>query len=85
MQIGAAGAVDGARVVAIERQNVAAAAGDVVQVHVGQRLPAAAQADDFAADLARSIDHCLDDGIQTGDIAATGQNADAFCWQTNSP
>src|SRR5262249_33311221 len=81
VQISAAGAVDGAGVIAVERQDVARAAGEVVQIDMREGLPAAAQADHLSADLARSIDHRLDDGIQTGNIASPGQNTDAFCRQ----
>ena len=52
VQVGAAGAVDGAGILAIERQNVAGAAGGVVQIDVGQALPSAADADHLAADFA---------------------------------
>ena len=72
VQVGAAGAVDGARVIAIERLNVTGAARRIVQIDVRQRFPPAPQADHFAADFARSIDYGLDDGIQTGNVSATG-------------
>src|SRR5205823_2110826 len=72
VQIGAAGAVDGARVLAVQRQNVAHAAGGVFQVDVGQPLPSAADPDHLTADLASAVNHRFDYGIQTWNIAATG-------------
>ena len=78
VQIGAAGAVDGAGVLAIQRQNVARAAGRVLQVDVGQPFPAAADADHFAADLAATVDHRLDDGIQSRNIAAAREDTDTL-------
>ncbi len=79
VQIGAAGAVDGAGVLAIERQNVAGPAGGVVEVDMGQALPAAANADDFAADFTSTVNHRFDHGIQSRNIAAARENADSFC------
>ena len=77
-RIGAAGAVDGAGVLAIQRQDVAGAAGRILQVDVGQAFPAAADADDFAADFAATVDHRLDHGIQTRDVAAARENTDTL-------
>ena len=58
VQDGAAGAVDGARVVARERANID---GILVGVgHVGQSFPPLANADDLAAHFFRAIDDGLD-------------------------
>ena len=74
VQHGAAGAVDGAGVVARERANVD---GVVVGVgHVGEAFPAFANADHLAAHFGRAIDDGLDHGIQAGHVAAACQNAD---------
>jgi hypothetical protein len=51
---------------------------------VRQSLPAAADADHLAADFTGAVDNCLDDGIEAGDIAATGQNPDASRWHEGS-
>ena len=61
VQQGAAGAVDGARVVAVQRQNIAFFAGRIVEIEMRQALPAAADADDLAIVLRAAIDHFLDD------------------------
>jgi len=76
VQYGAAGAVNAARVEAIERaqiKRVEVGAG----LHVRQALPAAADADDLEAELGGLVHHGLDDGIETGNVAAPGKNADA--------
>ena len=77
-RIRAAGAVDRAGILAIQRQDVARAARRVLQVDVRQAFPAAADADHLAADLAAAIDHRFDDGIQTRDVAAARENADTL-------
>ena len=79
MQERAARAIDGARVFTVEGKNVVRAAGRVVQINVRQAFPPAPDADDLAARVAGSINHCLDDGIQAGNVAATGENPNAFC------
>ncbi len=43
---------------------------------VGQALPAAADPDDVVAELGRPVDDALDDRIEPGDVAASGQDAD---------
>ncbi len=65
--------------VAVERQDVTATAGWVIQVDVGQAFPPAADADDFAADLATAVDDALDNGIQSGHIAAAGEDTYTLC------
>ena len=78
MQVGAAGAVDGAGVLAIQRQHVARAAGRILQVDVGQPFPAAANADHLAANFASTVHHRLDHGIQTRNVAAARENTDTL-------
>ena len=47
-------------------------------IHVGQALPAAADAEADPADLAGPIHDALDDRVEPGDVAAAGENGDAF-------
>ena len=42
---------------------------------VGQALPAAADAEDLVAGLGRPVDDALDDGVETRDVAAAGEDA----------
>ena len=70
VQPGAARAVDGACVLAVQRENVAADAGGIVEIDVRETFPAAPDAGDLPADLGAAVHHRLDYGIQTGDIAA---------------
>jgi hypothetical protein len=71
-----AGAVDRPGVPAVERPDVL-----LVKVgarpHVGQGLPAPAEADHLEAELGGAIDDALDDGVEAGDVAAPGEDADA--------
>ena len=63
----------------VERAEVAlAAAVGGARLDVGQALPAATDAEDVVAGLGRSIDDALDDGVEAGDVAAAGQDGDAF-------
>ena len=78
MQEGAAGAVDGAGILARQRQDVAFFARLVVEFDVRESFPAAPDADDFAIVFGASIGHFFDDGIEAGDITAAGENANAF-------
>ena len=78
MQIGAAGAVDGARVFSGQRKDVAGPAGRLLKVDVGETLPAAAYPDKLTADFGAAVDHILDHRIESGHIAAAGENADAL-------
>jgi hypothetical protein len=70
MEDGAAGAIDGSRVLAVERANVGV--GRIGGIHVGETFPAFADADDGAAELAGAIDDGFDDGIKAGHVAAAG-------------
>ena len=47
-------------------------------IHVGQALPAAADAEAHPADLAGPIHDALDDRIEPGDVPAAGENGNAF-------
>ena len=78
VQVGAAGAVDGAGVLAVQRQDVAAAAGRVLQVDVGQAFPAAPDADHLPSDLTGPVDNRFDDRVQPGDVATASQDTDAL-------
>ena len=78
MEERAAGAVDGARVGAIQGKDVVRPAQRVLQVHVGQAFPPAADAGDFNLHLAAAIDNTLDDRVQPGDVAPSGKDSDAF-------
>ena len=53
------------------------AAGGIVQINVRQSFPSAPDADDLAP-IAATIYHRLDDGIQSGNVAAAGKNPNAF-------
>ena len=61
VQHGAAIAIYGAGVVAVERKNIAFAALGIVQVDVRQPLPAAPDAGDFDTVLRAAVNHALDD------------------------
>src|SRR6185437_10650583 len=50
----------------------------VVPIQVGEGFPSAAKPGDFGADRIAAIDNSLDDRIQAGNVAATGENADSF-------
>src|SRR5262249_28556620 len=78
MQHGAAAPVDGARVLLVERHDVARHAGLVLDIEVGERLPAAPQAQNLDLVAAAAIGDALDDGIETRDIAAAGEDTDAL-------
>ena len=45
---------------------------------VGQALPAAADADDLVAELVGAVGDALDDAVEAGDVAAPGEDADAW-------
>src|SRR5882762_2221749 len=79
VEYGAARAIDGAGIFAIEWANVRV--GGIGGIHMGKTLPAFADADDGAAELAGAIDDGLDDGIQAGNVAAAGEDSDfIFGW-----
>jgi hypothetical protein len=49
----------------------------VFGVGIGQAGPATPDADDFVPVIRNPVDHGLDAGIETGDIASTGQDSNA--------
>ena len=69
--------VDGAGVRPIERSHVLGVDPDV-RSDVGQPLPAATDAEHVVAGLGRAVHHALDDRIETGDVAAAGQDPDSL-------
>src|SRR6266581_8042956 len=80
VQHGAAAPVYGARVVTVQRDDVVGPAGRVLEVHVREGLPTTAEADDLDVVLAAAICHALNDCVETGNVAAARENADApFC------
>ena len=78
VQHGPAAPVDGARVLAVERHDVAAPAGRILEVQVRERLPAATQTDDLDVVLAAAVGDGFYDRVEAGDVAAAGENADAL-------
>jgi hypothetical protein len=76
MQKSAAHAIDRPGILPGQRQNVALHTFRVVKVDVCQSLPAPPDADNFMSVGGAPIHHILDDGIQTGNITASGQDAD---------
>src|SRR6267142_5761209 len=79
VEYGAARAIDGAGIFAIEWANVRV--GGISGVHVGKAFPAFANADDRAAELAGAINDGLDDRIEAGNVAAAGEDGDfIFGW-----
>ncbi len=77
VQDGAAGPLDGPRVDPVERPQVGVAR-VVAGPDVGQPLPPATDAEDRVARLGGAVDHALDDGVETGDVAAAGEDRDAL-------
>ena len=61
-----------------ERQDIAGAAGRILQIDMREALPAAANADHLAADLASTVDHRLDHGIQPRHVAAAREYTDTL-------
>ena len=78
VQHGPAVPVDGARVLAVEGDNVAAPAVGIIEVQVGERLPAAAQPDDLDIVLAAAVDNGFYHRVEAGDVATAGEDTDAF-------
>ncbi len=75
---GAAGAVDGARVLAAERQEVPRAARRLLEVQVGEALPAEPDPDHLDAVLGAPVGDALDDRVEARDVSAAGEDADAL-------
>ena len=78
MQEGPARAIDGARVFAIQGQDVMFPAGRVIQVDVSQSFPAPTDPDHFASEFCPTVDHRFDHGVQSRDIAASREYAYAL-------
>ena len=78
VQEGAAGAIDGPGDEAVEGQDVAALALRVVEVEMGQALPAAANADDFAVEFGGAVGDFLDHRVKTRDVAAASEDSNSF-------
>src|SRR5882762_9324654 len=79
VEYGAARTIDGARIFAIEWTNVRV--GGIGGIHMGKTLPAFADADDGAAELAGAVDYGFDDWVQAGNVAAAGEDGDfIFGW-----
>ena len=76
VQVGAAGAIDGASILPVERKHVARAARGILEIDVGQSFPAATQPDHGISKLAATVHHRFDHGVQAGHIAATRENTD---------
>ena len=85
MQHGAAVPIDGAGVLAVQGDDVTALACRVIKVQVREALPAAPETNDFDIILAAAVGHGLDDRIQAGDVAATGENANALLCHDRTP
>ena len=73
-------AVNRARVGAVRRPDVTFLTCRVFQIQVRQAFPAAADTDDFAIVFGAAKDYFLDDRVEAGNIAATGQNSQFACW-----
>ena len=74
----AAGAIDGPRVVAREREDPRGVVRAGLGNDVDERGPAAAQSDDLVLVVAEeAIDEGLDGRVEAGNIAAAGEDADA--------
>ena len=78
VQHGATAPVDGAGVLTVQRDDVVGPAGRVLEVQVRERLPAATEAEDLDVVLAAAVGNALDHRVETGDVAATSENADAL-------
>ena len=72
----AAGAVDGPRVLTIQRPDVLGV-GLGAGPHMRETFPSATDAEHLVAELRRAVDHALDHGIEAGDVAAAREDADA--------
>src|SRR5262249_20811307 len=77
MQHRAAAPVDGAGVGAVERDDVVRPALRVLEIDVGETLPAAPEPDHLEVVLAAAVGDALDHCVEAGHVAAAGQNPDA--------
>src|SRR5258708_4915133 len=78
MQHGAAMPVDGARILLLERHDIVRPARRVLDIEMGERLPAAPQAEHLDAVVGRAISHALDDSVEARNVTAAGQNSNAL-------
>ena len=76
----AARAVDRAHAILVQLQVVLFIRRGIFGVQVQQAAPATSDADDLVTFVHGAIDHCLDAGIQAGDITATRQNTNSHPW-----
>jgi hypothetical protein len=66
-----------ARILPVQRQHVSSCADGVIEINVSETLPSSANANYFDTVLARPVDDVFDDGIETWDVSAAGQNTDS--------
>src|SRR5262249_55277611 len=78
VQHGPAATVDGARILAVERHDVATTAVRIPRVQVRQRLPAAAETGDLDIVLASAGGDGFYDRVEAWDVSAPGEDADSF-------
>src|SRR6266700_4183197 len=77
VQHGPAVSIDRAGVLTVEGDDIARPAVGVLDIEVRERFPTAAQTADLDVVVACAIRYALDDRIETGNVAAAGENADA--------
>jgi hypothetical protein len=75
VQEGPSGAVDGPDHARIQCDQVLLEAGPVFRVGFDEPTPATADPDHIVTFVGDPVDHCLDTGVQAGDVAATGEDA----------
>ena len=85
MEKGAAGAIDRAGVGPVQVHEVFVVKAGI-KIGIRQTGPTAANADDPVAWLRRGpVDHRLDDGVQTGNVAAPCEDSNGFVGHVASP
>ena len=78
MQHGSPAPIDRARVLTVQLHDIMRPAGRVIEVQMRECLPTSTEPEDLNAILAAPIGGALDDGVETGDVAATSKYADAL-------
>jgi hypothetical protein len=78
MQNRATVTVYGPGILARQRKDITRLARSLIQPDVGEPLPSAPDADHFTTVFGSPVSYFLDDGIETWDIAASGENADTL-------